>query len=131
MQSATRYGLAGMGGLALLTAVHQIRDRKISLSPPGDYLIGVLPNFAAAIAITFVLLSIWSDQNRTADHAATRRAFLIRAAISGIGLIAWELFQKTSRNLVFDPHDIAATFVGLAFAGLLFRLLTPRAPLHA
>jgi hypothetical protein len=126
MQATTRYGLAGMGGLALLTAVHQVRAQQPSLPPAGDYLVGVLPNFAAAIAISFVLLSAWSDQNRTADHAATRRAFRICMTISGVGLIAWELFQIGPNRLVFDPHDIGATLVGLGVSALLFSALTPR-----
>lgn len=128
MQMSTRFGLTGIAALALLTAVHQLRGIEWSPHPAGVYLIGVLPNFAAAIAITFVLLSIRADQQRNADWTSTRRAFLACAAISGVGLLAWELFQRTSDRLVFDPHDIAATFVGLGVAGVLFIALT--APLR-
>jgi hypothetical protein len=93
-----------------------------------DYLIGVLPNFAAAIAITFVLLSIWSDQNKEAGFTAAKRPFFLCASISGFGLIAWELFQKTSSRLVFDPHDVGATVVGIGAAGILFYIPKPRSP---
>jgi hypothetical protein len=73
--------------------------------PTIDYLIGVLPNFAAAIAITFVLLRILADPNRDADFNSAQRPFLFCIIVGGVGLVAWELFQKTSSRLVFDPHD--------------------------
>ncbi len=127
MRLSTRYGLTGIGALALLAAVHQLRGMELSPQPSRDYLIGVLPNFAAAIAITFVLLSIWSDQNPNADFASAKRPFILCASISGLGLLAWELFQKTSSRLVFDPHDVGATVVGNGVSIMLFYMLKPRA----
>lgn len=125
MQLSTRYGLTGIGALGLLAAVHQLRDVERPPQPISDCLIGVLPNFAAAIAITFVLLSIWSDQNPKASFTSARRRFLLFAAISGIGQFDWELSQKTSGRLVFDPHDVAATIVGVGTAAILFYLIRP------
>jgi Ni/Fe-hydrogenase subunit HybB-like protein len=115
-----------MGALGLLAMVHQLRAMERSPQVSSDYLIGVLPNFAAAIAITFVLLSIWADQNRDADFDSAKRPFLVCASISGIGLLAWELFQKTSSRLVFDPHDLGATFVGVGATCMLFYALKPQ-----
>lgn len=126
MRGSTRYGLAGIGALGLLTTVHWLRDLAWPRSGIADYLIGVLPNFAAAVAIVFVPLSIWSDQNRDADAASLDRALMVSASISSIGLLCWELFQRTSNRLVFDPHDIGATLVGVVTAYILFHLLTPR-----
>lgn len=126
MRLSTRYGLTGIGALALLAAVHQLRGLERSLGPAIDYLIGVLPNFAAAIAITFVPLSIWSDQKPNADFASTKRPFLVCASVSGLGLLAWELIQKTSSRLVFDPHDVGATIVGIGVATAVFFVLGPR-----
>lgn len=126
MRLSTRYGLTGIGALALLAAVHQVRGMGLPPQPSLDYLVGVLPNFAAAIAITFVLLSIWGDQNPNADFAAAKRPFILCASISGLGLIAWELFQKTSNRLVFDPHDVGATVVGIGVTIIVFYVLKPR-----
>lgn len=126
MRLSTRYGLVGIGALALLSAVHWLRDLALPLPPAADYLLGILPNFAAAMAITFVLLSFWSDQNRDADFASVKRPFLVCAATSGLGLLAWEMFQTTSVRLVFDVHDIGATLIGVAAASLVFHALTPR-----
>lgn len=50
----------------------------------------------------------------------------ICAATGGAGLVAWEVIQRSSDRLVFDPHDIGATIVGLIVAGLLFAAITPR-----
>jgi hypothetical protein len=87
---------------------------------------GVLPNVAAAIAIPFVLLGIWSDQRPAATWQAARRRMVALTLFAGIGLIAWEYIQRSSSSLFFDYHDIAATILGLAVAWLLFVLLTPR-----
>ncbi len=125
MQLSTRYGLVGIGALTLLTTVHQLRGSPGLLSPAGDYLLGTLPNFAAAIAITFVLLSIWADQNRDAAFASIKRPFLMCASISAFGLLAWETFQKTSDRFVFDLHDTGATLVGVIVTSLLFYITTP------
>ena len=127
MRLSTRYGLTGIGALALLAAVHQLRGMELSPQPSRDYLIGVLPNFAAAIAITFVLLSIWGDQNPNADFASAKRPFIHCASISGFALLAWELFQKTSSRLVYDLHDVGATVVGIGATIILFYVLRPRA----
>lgn len=124
MTLATRYGLTGIGALALLSLVHWYRGSGLLPLPGGNYLLGVLPNFAAAIAITFVLLSIWSDQHRGADYESTKRVFLVAASISGIGLTAWEFLQETSKRLIFDAHDLGATLVGIVAAGILFYVLT-------
>lgn len=127
MHLSTRYGVVGIGALALLTAVHQLRKTTWVWSPAGDYLIGILPNFAAAIAITFVLLSIWADQNRDAVFASIKRPFAMCGSISLLGLLAWEAYQRTSNRFVFDLNDIGATIVGVAAAVLLFYSITPQA----
>jgi hypothetical protein len=85
---------------------------------------GVLPNVAAAIAIPFVLLSIWADQKPAATYSAARRIFVVLTLFAGVGLVTWELVQLSSQTLVFDPHDIGATILGLGVGWLLFTLLT-------
>lgn len=91
-----RYGLAGMSGLSLLAFVHRLRAEAPPPDPAVDYLLGVAPNFAAAIAILFVLLGIWADQKREASFATAHRAFALCASISGLGLTAWEFVQRAS-----------------------------------
>ena len=111
MKLSTRYGLVGIGALVALSVVHWCRKLQYDGPAAADYLI--LPNVAAAIAIPFVLLSIWADQKPTATYPAARQIFVVLTLFAGLGLIAWELMQKSSRTLVFDPHDIGATLLGL------------------
>lgn len=127
MTPSMRYGLVGIGALGALSLVHW--GRKLHFQAPEivAYLMGVLPNVAAAVAVPFVLLSIWADQKPGASYQAARLTFTILTLVAGVGLIAWEFIQQSSRSLVFDSHDIAATICGLGLAWLLFVLLTPRA----
>ena len=123
---STRYGLAGIGALSLLSVVHWLRASAAWQGPASGYLLGVMPNFAAAMAISFVLLGIWADQKRAASYALSVRAFVACASISGLGLLGWEFVQKSSNRFVFDPHDAGATIVGIGASTLLFHWLTPR-----
>ena len=113
--------------MSALSLVHWCRTLQYEAPEIVFYLMGVLPNVAAAIAIPFVLLSTWADQKPAATYQAARRSFVILTLVAGVGLIAWEFMQQSSRSLFFDYHDIAATFFGLVVAWLLFVLLTPRA----
>lgn len=79
MKAPTRYGLVGIGALSLLSSVHWLRGIGSKRSAASDYLLGVTPNFAAAIAICYVLLSIWADQRPAASFSLAVRAFLICA----------------------------------------------------
>lgn len=126
MKASTRYGLVGIGALSLLSLAHWLRETVTWRQPASAYFLGVTPNFAAAIAISFVLLSIWADQRPGASFPISARAFLVCTSISGLGLLGWELVQKTSSRFVFDPHDVGATLVGIGIATLLFYILTPR-----
>ena len=127
MKLSTRYGLAGIGALGALSLVHWGRTLQCEAPEVVSYLMGVLPNVAAAVAIPFVLLSIWADQNPAVTYHAARRSFVVLTLVAGVGLIAWEFIQQSSRSLRFDYHDIAATIFGLVVAWFLFVLLTPRA----
>jgi hypothetical protein len=126
MKVSTRYGLVGIGALGALSLVHWGRRAQYDGAEIVLYLMGVMPNVAAAIAIPFVLLSIWADQNPSANYAAARRGFVVVTLVAGVGLIAWEFIQQSSHTLVFDPHDIGATVLGLGVGWFLFTLLTPR-----
>jgi len=125
MKVSTRYGLVGIGALGALSLVQWGRKLQYDGAEIVLYLMGVLPNVAAAIAIPFVLLSIWADQNPSATYAAARRRFVVVALVAAVALIAWEFLQPSSRTLVFDPHDIGATILGLGVGYFLFTLVTP------
>ena len=47
---ARRLSITGMGGLAALSATHWMRDNVLDPSPALAFVLGVLPNLAAAFA---------------------------------------------------------------------------------
>ena len=126
MSLSTRYGIAGIGALAGLTVVQWLRENAMAQGEIAAYLLGVLPNFFAAIAITFVVLSFFADQRKLDNRRAARPWFLLAAAIAGAGLLGWEYIQQSSDRFVFDLHDIGATLVGLLLSGVVFGGVTPR-----
>lgn len=83
MKLSTRYGLVGIAALSALSLVHLGRESQYEGHEIVLYLMGVLPNVAAAIAIPFVLLGIWADQNQSASYAAARRSFVVVTLIQG------------------------------------------------
>lgn len=127
MKLSTRYGAVGIAALAALTAVQWLRENGYAHGDLPGYLLGVLPNLFAALAIAFVVLSFFSDQRKLTDSRNATPWFLLAATISGAGLTGWEYIQRTSGRFVFDLHDIAATIVGLALSVVFFLLVTPRA----
>jgi len=68
MKLSVRYGTAGIVALAALSGVHWLRAIGFSQGEVSGYLLGVLPNLCAAVAITFVVLSIWADQQKLIDQ---------------------------------------------------------------
>ena len=130
MKLVSRYALVGIAALAAVTAVQWLRENKLLRGEVPDYLLGVLPNLCAAVAITFVLLSILADQMKLIEYRTARRWFLFAGAIAGVGLIGWEVVQLTSDNLIFDFNDIGATLAGLVLSAAVFHLLTPYTAEH-
>jgi len=110
---STRASLVALSALALLSLAHWMRPRHLVSAELLVYLLGVLPNLAAVIAITFVLLAGWIDQHPTASPGDMRRRCRAFALFATAGLIVWEVGQLFSRSLRFDYHDIAATLLGL------------------
>jgi hypothetical protein len=126
MKLPTRYGIAGIGALAALSVIHWLREIEFPRNAVSSYLLGVLPNLCAAVAITFVVLSIWADQQKLFEYPKAKRWFWIAASIAGVGLIGWELAQLTMSSFVFDINDMGATFAGLVLSSAVFHLVTPR-----
>ena len=124
MKPSRRIMLVGLGALALLSAVHWARAHHFDGPPLLLYLLGVLPNFAAAIAIPFVTLGIWLESSPVSSQAVLRQRFLWLSLFAGVGLFLWEFGQRWSRGLFFDPDDLVATSVGLVVGWTIFRLIS-------
>ena len=124
MKPSVRYGLVGVGALGVVSLVHFARGLGIDGPQFYRYALGVLPNTAAAVALPFAFMGIWSHQNPLGTYSATKRWFIAAGLVSAIGLVAWEFLQP-SRGRVFDPHDIGATIIGIGLAWFLFYAFTP------
>jgi hypothetical protein len=124
MKTATRIGIVGLGALALLSAVHWARAQQFEGPPLLLHLLGVLPSFAAAIAIPYVLLSVWMDRAAPLAYTDVRKRFIWITLAAGAGLILWEFGQQSSRALFFDPDDLVATLVGLVVGWTTFGLIS-------
>ncbi len=83
-----RLVLTGMVGLALLSATHHLRDIGVSPGPLGTYVLGVLPNFAAALAMPLVLSGLAPRIAEAAEQALARRSFAGMLAFTTTGLAA-------------------------------------------
>lgn len=126
MTLATRCGMVGIGALAILSLAQWVRGGTFESTPILAYVLGVLPNLAAAVAIPFVSMAGWLEVYRLADPGRHQRTFLLWVAFGTVGLVIWELVQRGG-NLVFDPHDIAATMVGAVAAFVIFQMVAPGA----
>jgi hypothetical protein len=127
MKMSLRYTLVGLGALATLSLVGWLRQIHFDGGDVASFLIGVLPNVAAAIATPYVLLGIWIEQRPGMSDVMVRRNYTRLALFAGGGLIAWEFLQQSSRRLVFDFNDLGATLVGLLIGWLIFKRLTTQA----
>lgn len=90
------------------------------------YVMGVMPNLAAAFAMPLVLASFF---RRTSEHPSAARsvhAFLITLLFTAVGLCTWEVVQARSERFWFDVHDLGATGLGSLLAYLGYRWLVWR-----
>jgi hypothetical protein len=124
MKTATRIGVVGLGALALLSAVHWARAQHFDGPPLMLYLLGVLPSFAAAIAIPFVVLGMWLESSPVSSYTTLRKRFIWITLAAGAGLILWEFGQQSSRALFFDLDDLVATLVGLVVGWAILGLIS-------
>ncbi len=124
MKTSIRVMLVGIGALALLSAVHWAREQQFEGPPLLLHLLGVLPSFAAAIAIPFVVLGMWLESSPVSSYTTLRKRFIWITLAAGAGLILWEFGQQSSRALFFDPDDLVATLVGLVVGWGLFALVS-------
>ena len=119
--------MTGAKPLQVQSVGHWIRGLSGDWSPALAYVLGVLPNTAAAIAIPFVFMGILADQKKDAPLSVIRNWFFGSVIASFVGLLGWELIQQRSDRLVFDLNDIGATIVGSAIALAVFAAVTKRA----
>jgi hypothetical protein len=120
MTHATKHALTGMAALAVLSLGHWARANSGFSSPVATFILGVLPNVAAAVAIPFITAGALADMRKDRQVPIDRRTFTMLNLASVAGLVAWEFVQRGSLSLRFDPADLVATLVGAAVAQWVF-----------
>lgn len=121
MTHATRHALTGMAALAVLSLGHWARAAGVFSSPVATFILGVLPNVAAAVGIPFITAGGLADMRKDRQVPIDLRTFTMLNLGSVAGLVAWEFVQRGSLSLRFDPADLVATLVGAALAQWVFR----------
>jgi len=112
--------ITGMGGLAVLSATHWMRDNISDPAPVLAFALGVMPNLAAAFAMPLILASFVPLISRDPSSVSSRRRYLWILLFTAFGLCGWELIQKLNYRFVFDVYDILATGLGSFLAHLAF-----------
>ncbi len=120
MTHATKHAFTGMTALAVLSLGHWARAAGVFASPLATFILGVLPNVAAAVAIPSITAGALADMRKDRQVPIDLRTFTMLNLGSVAGLVAWEFVQRGSLSLRFDPADLAATFVGAAVAQWVF-----------
>lgn len=120
MSLPLRLSTTGIAGLAALSATHWMRENIADPAPVLQFVLGVMPNFAAAFAMPLVLASFVPGTSSTPVTARSRRAYLWIVLFTACGLFGWEFMQTRSERLVFDAYDILATGLGSFVAWLAF-----------
>ncbi len=90
------------------------------------FFFGVIPNFlAAGFIFPFGGLTIrdhYTNNDQKRDPANLSIWFWTSLFGSQLGLILWELVQRSGGNLIYDPFDVLATILGGMSAILIFIL---------
>ena len=121
MTHATRHASTGLAALAVLSLGHWARAAGLFSSPVATFILGVLPNVAAAVAIPFITAGALADMRKDRQVPIDLRTFTILNLGSVAGLVAWEFVQRGSLSLRFDPADLVATVIGAVVAQWAFR----------
>ncbi len=121
MTHATRYASTGIAALAVLSLGHWARAAGVFASPVATFILGVLPNVAAAVAIPSITAGALADMRKDRQVPIDLRTFTMLNLGSVAGLVAWEFVQRGRLSLRFDPADLVATVAGAAVAQWAFR----------
>jgi glycopeptide antibiotics resistance protein len=115
-----RLSATGMIGLAVLSATHWLRENTSVPAPAFSFVLGIMPNLAAAFAMPLILASFSPHTSRKPITKSSRHRYSRVLLFTTLGLCGWELIQTRSNRFVFDVYDILATGFGSALAYFAF-----------
>lgn len=120
LELSYRLSATGMIGLAALSATHWLRENTSAARPVLSFVLGVMPNLAAAFAMPLILASFSPHTSRTPITKSSRLRYFWVLLFTTLGLCLWELIQEQSDRFVFDAYDLLATGFGSALAYFAF-----------
>jgi len=94
MTHATRHASTGLAALAVLSLGHWARANGVFASPVATFILGVLPNVAAAVAIPSITAGALADRRKDRQVPIDLRTFTMLNLGSVAGLVAWEFVQQ-------------------------------------
>ncbi len=110
-------------GVAPGLVYQTVQDRLRAAAVGGDaalvYALGVAPNFLGAVSTASILFVVLGG---IAKGWSARSLAFASAAISMVGLCAWEVVQIWLPKAVFDIHDLAWTVLGVVVFLIAARL---------
>lgn len=112
-----------MLGIGMAPVARLVRPIPIEASPVLQVLVGVMPNFGAALALPFVIYVGIQIQYLSPAGRVYFPNFLYAATFTVLGLFVWEFLQFFIWGYAMDPLDGMATVSGSAFALLVHYLI--------
>jgi hypothetical protein len=112
-------GIFILTGMVLVIIVRLIRPNSNQFPEWMRFTLGILPNFAAAFSLPFLIFNLLSSFTRRKGILTYR--FYLSLSFTFIGLASWEVVQYRAWNYEMDPYDIAATALGCLFAFVAYR----------
>lgn len=120
-----------MIGLAVLSATHWLRDNLSDPGPAIAFVLGVMPNLAAAFAMPLILSSFAPQVLNLRQSTRARAVYGLLILFTTLGLLGWEVVQSKSAAFVFDVYDIVATLIGSLLALFAFNVHMKVSAAHA
>ncbi len=118
-------GIITLVGMALVIIAHLMRPELGAFHPGLVLVVGVLPNFGAALSLPFLMI-VFAARILRPGRGKLLHRFVAALGVTLLGLTAWEVIQHMVWEYPIDPNDIAATGLGVVFAAGAYALL-PRA----
>jgi hypothetical protein len=111
-----------ISGMLLVIITHIVRPLPPSTNPILKFIIDVLPNFGAGLALPFFLVFA-----RNRFRYPTNPPSMITFSVFGICVVTllagWEFFQLNVWSIPYDINDLYATAAGALITVFIFRII--------
>jgi hypothetical protein len=117
------FGLAAFSGSLLIILTHIIRSSRLfSNGSTGNFIFGIMPNFAGSLLIIGIL-NIFHQYFSRKKIEITISLIITYSLIAFFSLFIYELVQFYIWNYKIDVNDIVASLVGCLLMIFLSRIV--------